>query len=303
MRFLLRSFTVLLVMVAFDSTQTLAKGPGSGNSGSGMQSNDHQNNGNNGSNASNGTGFFSGKGMNSGQSMGQGMNSNKVFDANNKPEFSGSKGEGRDSWRYRWNNGRWWFWGPGDQWYWYGDDGRWLYYNNAYVVNRPVLENFSGDPIKIVNPAKNAVTLNYTLDGILFNIQPGYSQDLREDRAWVIQFSRGENLDQARYGLHPGVYTFGRSDHGWELYRSELPQAVAPPAPITAPTNPSIAPANPTAAAPTNPPGAAPTNAAARGIRSSDSSSKLLPVGCHGPARVGVKIAIVPPATISGKRQ
>ena len=75
---------------------------------------------------------------------------------------------------------------------WYGDDGRWLNYGNAYVVQRPILEDFSGGPIKIVNPAKNGVTLNYTLDGNAFTIPPGYSQDLREDRAWVIEFSRGE---------------------------------------------------------------------------------------------------------------
>jgi hypothetical protein len=274
------SFAILLVLIAFDSTRTMAKGPGSGNSNSGVQSNDHQNSGssgnnvsklgsnasnsgknvgnsgnnvsNSGSNAGNSPGFKFDKGMNSGKSMGQSMNSNKVFDANHKPEFSSGK-EGRDSWRYRWDNGRWWFWGPSDQWLWYGDDGRWLNYGNSYVVNRPILDNFSGDPIKIVNPAKNGVTLNYTLNGSLFNIQPGYSQDLQADRAWVIQFSRGENLDQARYGLQPGVYTFARTDRGWELFHSELQQTLAPPAPIAAPTNPSIA-------SPTNPPMATPTN-------------------------------------------
>ncbi len=270
MRCFMTLFAILLVLMAFDSTQTLAKGPGSGNSSSGMQSNSNQNSGgsgskfsnsgsnaassgNSGSNTSSGSGFNLNKGMNSGMSMGKGMNSQKVFDANNKPLFSDGKGEGKDSWRYRWDNGRWWFWGPGDRWMWYGNDDRWQYYGNAYVVNRPILENFSGDPIKIVNPAKNGVTLNYMLNGSAFTIPPGYSQDLREDRAWVIQFSRGTNLDQARYGLQPGVYKFGRTDNGWELYRSELPQTVAPPAPIAAPTNPPMAP-------PTNPPVAAPTN-------------------------------------------
>ena len=171
------------------------------------------------------------------------MTPHQVFDAHNRPEFSGGKGEGRDSWRYRWDNGRWWFWGPDNRWMWYGDDGRWQNYGNAYVVQRPILENFSGGPIKIVNPAKNGVTLNYTLDGNAFTIPPGYSQDLREDRAWVIQFSRGANLDQARYGLQSGVYTFTRTDHGLELYRSEFPQTaaptVAPQPPKAAPTNPS----------------------------------------------------------------
>ena len=67
------------------------------------------------------------------------------------------------------------------------------------------------------------MTLNYTLDGIAYSIPPGYSQEFREDRAWVIQFSRAANVDQARYGLQSGQYTFTSTDRGWELYRSELP--------------------------------------------------------------------------------
>jgi hypothetical protein len=167
------------------------------------------------------------------------MTPHKVYDARNRPDFSGGNGEGRDSWRYRWDNGRWWFWGPDNRWMWYGDDGRWLDYGNAYVVQRPISEGFSGGPIKIVNPAKNGATLNYTLDGNAFTIPPGYSQELREDRAWVIEFSRGTNLDQTRYGLQSGVYTFARTDHGLELYRGDFPKMVATQPPKTAPTNPS----------------------------------------------------------------
>ena len=162
----------------------------------------------------------------------------QTFDAHNRPDFSGGR-EGRDSWRYRWDNDHWWFWGPGNRWMWYGDDGRWLYYGNVDVVQSPILENFSGGPIKIVNPAKSGVTLSYLLDGNDFTIPPGYSQELREDRAWVIEFSRGANLDQARYGLQSGVYTFTRTDHGWELYRSDFQQAAAPQPPKAAPANPS----------------------------------------------------------------
>ena len=43
-------------------------------------------------------------------SKGQGMTSRQTFDSHTKPEVSGGHGEGRDSWRYRWYNGRWWFW-------------------------------------------------------------------------------------------------------------------------------------------------------------------------------------------------
>jgi hypothetical protein len=67
------------------------------------------------------------------------------------------------------------------------------------------------------------VNLSYTLDGNAYTIPPGDSQDLREDRPWVIQFSRGTNLEQARYGLRSGVYSFTSTAYGWELYRSKLP--------------------------------------------------------------------------------
>ena len=280
MRYLITSFAILLVLIAFDSVQTLAKDPGSGHSSGGAQSSDHQSSGSSGSNARSSGGNFSGsgsnarssgsnarssggnfsnpgsntrssgsnfsnpgsnarggagfdlnkgfnKGMDSGKSVGPGMNSQKSFDGNTKfdsrhrPEFSGGRGEGREDWRYRWDNNRWWFWGPGNHWMWYSD-GRWYDYNNAYIVGRPIYDNFSGGPIKIVNPANSGVTLNYTLNGNLYTIQPGYSQDLQEDRAWVIQFSRGPDLDQARYGLTSGVYTFTRTDRGWELFRRDF---------------------------------------------------------------------------------
>lgn len=125
----------------------------------------------------------------------------------------------------------------------YGDDGRWQEYGDAYVVQSPIMEEFSGGPIKIVNPVKNNMTVNYTLDGTEFTIPPGYSQNLQEDRAWVIEFSRGTDLEQVQYGLQSGVYTFAVTDQGLELYRSEFPKTVAPKVapqpPTAAPTNPS----------------------------------------------------------------
>ena len=141
-----------------------------------------------------------------------------------------------DSWRYRSDNGRFWFWTPQNRWMWY-DDGRWIDYRvdsyaddpNLYAAQRPILASplpdahFSGGPIKITNPAANGVTLTYLLDGAVYTIPPGYSQDLLEDRAWVIQFSRGANLEEAQYGLQSGRYTFTSTENGWELYRSELP--------------------------------------------------------------------------------
>jgi hypothetical protein len=144
---------------------------------------------------------------------------------------SGKSGKSGNNWN---NNWKWNSWHP-----YHGD-----YYHYA---QRPIYENppLSGLPIKIVNPASNSVTLNYTLNGVVYTIPSGYSQKLIEDRTWVVEFSRGADFGLARYGLEPGVYVFGYSDHGWELYRKPVEQT----APVAGPTNPT-----PPEAAPVNPP-------------------------------------------------
>lgn len=256
------SFAVLLALVAFSPIQTMAKGPvGGGGGGGANKGGGEVHGGAGGTGASHSadarveTGKQSGdhhaapgvnpaikQGARSNPApfQGQGTKQNQLFDARHRPDFSGGRGEGRDAWRYRWDNDRWWFYGPDNRWMFYGDDGRWNYYSREYVVRRPISEEYSGGPIKIVNPAKNKVTLSYTLDGNAYTIPPGYSQNIQEDRAWVIEFSRGNDLEDATYELHSGVYKFAHTDYGWELYRSELPQTTAPEPPKEAPTDPSL---------------------------------------------------------------
>ena len=129
----------------------------------------------------------------------------------------------------------------------YGHYGYYGYYRDTpYVVQRPIYENpsFSGLPIKITNPAANGVALSYTLNGVVYSIPPGYSQDLVEDRSWVIDFSRGADMGVARYSLEPGIYSFAHSGRGWELFRRPLVQ----PGTVDVPTNPApptLPPANP----------------------------------------------------------
>ena len=113
-----------------------------------------------------------------------------------------------------------WKWYPGHGWY--APDG-------TYLVARPIFE-----PIRIVNPLGGAATLNYTLNGTPYAIPPGFSQELNDDRLWVIEFRRGPDLGLRRYALHSGRYRFASTTNGWELYRTEVP-AVPPPVPTTPP--------------------------------------------------------------------
>jgi hypothetical protein len=207
------SFAILLALAAFGPTATTAKGLGGGQSSGG---------GSRGVQQGGGAETRSGAGTAIGRPEGQAVTGYQNFGVQNSPQFSVGAGVSgtSESWRYRSDNGRWWYWTPQNRWMWYGDNGQWTDYGaNAYVVQRPILENFSGGPITITNPATNGVSLSYTLDGAAYTIAPGYSQDFREDRAWVVQFSRGGNMDQARYGLTSGVYSFTGTEHGWELYK------------------------------------------------------------------------------------
>jgi hypothetical protein len=129
----------------------------------------------------------------------------------------------------------------------YGGDAYYQPVNpTPYVVQSPIIENPTpAQPVRIINPAANKVTLSYTLDGSTRTIAPGTSQDLMLDHAAVIDFSRGGNFGQGRYGLEPGLYTFSMSDHGWELYHSDLPQTASPGGSANNPMPPTAPPTNP----------------------------------------------------------
>jgi len=268
------SFAILLALIAFAPTRTIAKEPGGGQGGGhpggGQPSTGQHGTGNAathyeaapnpagtgnagttvhqeatpnlGGTTAAGATVRQAVAPNLGGTTAAGTTAHQNAAAHVNPQLSVAAGAGAaasaDSWRYRSDNGRWWYWTPQNRWMWYGDNGQWVDYSadnyptaRAYVVQRPILVDplpaagFSGGPITISNPAANKVTLSYTLDGTAYTIAPGYTQELREDRAWAIQFSRGANLAQARYGLQSGLYSFTSTDHGWELYRSEYPHA------------------------------------------------------------------------------
>jgi len=143
-----------------------------------------------------------------------------------------------------WKHGHWHH-GHGYPWYGYSHQypgyGSNYYYGDSYSVARPIVENpapgpaFSGGPILVTNPSTNNATLNYTLNGHPYTIAPGQTQELREDRAWVIEFSRGQGHGGARYQLGVGRYAFAPTEVGWELHRYPLETAASPVAPAPPP--------------------------------------------------------------------
>ena len=132
------------------------------------------------------------------------------------PSSGGNSGQSGGNWsggnngnsgKENWNGGSGsnWQWGYGHPYHGYGY-GYGYYSGVPYVAERPIYENppFSGLPIKITNPAANGVTLSYTLNGVLYTIPPGYSQELVQDRSWVIGFSRGATSARRNTGWSRG---------------------------------------------------------------------------------------------------
>jgi hypothetical protein len=53
-----------------------------------------------------------------------------------------------DQWRYKWDNGRWWYWSPDNRWMWY-DGAQWTYYdpnaaNTTYYQSTPGYTTYYG---------------------------------------------------------------------------------------------------------------------------------------------------------------
>jgi hypothetical protein len=87
--------------------------------------------------------------------------------------------------------------------------------------------------VKIVNPAFTKFTLNYSIDGTLFHLEPGKTQNVNVGPASHIEFGRGQDLGVAKYQLRAGTYTFVSTPKGWDLNQPEhiaTRPATTPPA-------------------------------------------------------------------------
>jgi flagellar biosynthesis/type III secretory pathway chaperone len=87
----------------------------------------------------------------------------------------------------------------------------------------PVLEGEEVlDGVLIINPASTKATINYAISGNQYTAEPGTKQRLARlanNKAWTIDFDRGQNFGSTTYTLAPGSYHFRPTDRGWQLFR------------------------------------------------------------------------------------
>ncbi len=76
--------------------------------------------------------------------------------------------------------------------------------------------------VLIMNSIDSPGSINYTLNGHPFTIQPGFKQKLDASQNWTIEFDRGESFGVATYGLSAGTYQFQIADKGWSLFKTRF---------------------------------------------------------------------------------
>lgn len=120
----------------------------------------------------------------------------------------------------------------------YGDSYTTNYRPGYDVVDGPV-PNPPMDTrgtIEIVHDEDNSSALTYQLNQFEFEIEPGHTQRLDEDRPWVIEFHRGGDYGHATYRLEAGRYKFVPTPEGWDLVKATDQTGIAvkanPPPPL-----------------------------------------------------------------------
>lgn len=83
----------------------------------------------------------------------------------------------------------------------------------------------TGEKIVLRNPSSSGGSIHYSLNQFKYEIKPGESQTLEQDRQWVVKFDNG--LGQTvETNLEPGRYLFQVSpEAGWQLSKAAATSA------------------------------------------------------------------------------
>jgi hypothetical protein len=102
-------------------------------------------------------------------------------------------------WRYRWSNGRWWYWTPQCCWMWYSDDGRWI--KNDPNANPPAVERADRPAAYGYSPHP---PYRYFFPGVAVGVRPYGNVDV----------GVGQRIGVGVWGPH-GSVRVGRLFIGW----------------------------------------------------------------------------------------
>lgn len=100
-----------------------------------------------------------------------------------------------------------------------------------------VAPSFQGAGMVVSNPRGNSGTVNFTLDGQTYTLEPGYQISLKTRPSYSIAFGRGDGGAAQSYTLSDGkIYNFSAASGVWDVREASPAAAQAAVAP-TAPSN------------------------------------------------------------------
>ena len=121
-----------------------------------------------------------------------------------------------------------------------------IYPGSSLVQTTPSLTastspgTYDNGEIVIFSPPTNTVEVQYSLNGVSYNMKPGSMQKFTNDRIWIVNFNVG-NGQSTKYTLSTGRYKFKQTEAGIGLYMTQ--QSPEAPAPVPDPGS-SATPAN-----------------------------------------------------------
>jgi hypothetical protein len=82
----------------------------------------------------------------------------------------------------------------------------------------PNADSPSGQRLVLQNPQDCGSPVSFLLDGNVYTLAAGSTQEVSITAPCMIEFDRGTGGAEACYTLAAGSYSFSVSDQGWELY-------------------------------------------------------------------------------------
>lgn len=93
------------------------------------------------------------------------------------------------------------------------------------VTGKPVPDAQGWDVssgVLLANRPESRATVNYTVNGNAYVMQPGMAQRLDAPGPWTVTYDRGENMGTSTYSVADGTYWFTPTDGGLQLYRERF---------------------------------------------------------------------------------
>lgn len=104
-----------------------------------------------------------------------------------------------------------------------------VYNEPSVAANSKGAVVFNSRPITIRNPSGHQSAITFRLNGQQVRLEPGQATSITYDRAYTIEFDRGNQYGTQGYSLRDGTFEFQIGDRGWDLRNASTAEVATPP--------------------------------------------------------------------------